>query len=478
MEYIYRFRPVSRLLNEDAVSGELDSQYIFFAEPQSLNDPLEGFKYVYFSGDKIIWRNLLRHYVRCLINDFSISMISRPDEEPSRLIGVFANAQDSPPAINEINDEVMNELDKEPVIKKYFDILGNGRKISRPELIGHLNLIHFSALTAILTTFKNKGLFAGDLNFYAHAARDQISKIKLVLNEVSEAGEFSKELERVLINTYRLITELQLRNRYKLDASDQHESWNHLLFEYPESFAKSLDSLIYPEWYVACFMESCSDSSIWGTYGGNHRDVCLKFKVDPGESRPTLELNYPAGLNNAGIMHNYIKIPLDKISYDKNFVEVDFFRSLGQLSMPQIDEWYRSEEGGFSICAQEMRSDVEAWRKAYWNNFVESSKIKIKAWDREQEWRIILHSTINDFDDPNTRKIKYRFNSLDGIIFGINTVMADKIKIIRRIEALCKEHKREVFNFYQAAFDDNSKTIKHDLLSYIDVGYRDSTHSL
>lgn len=215
-----------------------------------------------------------------------------------------------------------------------------------------------------------------------------------------------------------------------------------------------------------------------GTYGGNHQDVCLKFKVDSGESRPTLELNYPVGLNSAGMIHNYIKIPLNKVHYDKNFVEVDFFRSLGQLSMPQIDEWYRSEEGDFSICAQEMRSDVDAWRKAYWDNFLESSKIKLKAWDREQEWRIILHSNINDFDDPSTRKIKYRFDSLDGIIFGINTAMADKLKIIHRIEALCKEHKREVFNFYQAAFDDNSKNIKYDLLSYIDVGFRESKEAL
>jgi hypothetical protein len=61
----YRFRSVDALLGERA---ELDSQEIYFASPAELNDPMEGFKDLYWQGDEIVWRNLIRHYALCLLN--------------------------------------------------------------------------------------------------------------------------------------------------------------------------------------------------------------------------------------------------------------------------------------------------------------------------------------------------------------------------------------------------------------------------
>jgi hypothetical protein len=42
---------------------ELENQEIYFASPQKLNDPMEGFKDIFWRGDEIIWANLLRHYL-------------------------------------------------------------------------------------------------------------------------------------------------------------------------------------------------------------------------------------------------------------------------------------------------------------------------------------------------------------------------------------------------------------------------------
>ena len=63
-EHIYRFRPTAALL-----SGfqELDKQEIYFAPSRQLNDPLEGYKDLFWQGDDIVWRNFLRHYVLCLL---------------------------------------------------------------------------------------------------------------------------------------------------------------------------------------------------------------------------------------------------------------------------------------------------------------------------------------------------------------------------------------------------------------------------
>ncbi|HLN25948.1 MAG TPA: DUF2971 domain-containing protein, partial [Patescibacteria group bacterium] len=58
--FFYRFRSVDALLGKHA---ELKSQQIYFASPAELNDPMEGFKDLYWQGDEIVWRNLIRHYV-------------------------------------------------------------------------------------------------------------------------------------------------------------------------------------------------------------------------------------------------------------------------------------------------------------------------------------------------------------------------------------------------------------------------------
>src|SRR5882724_13531801 len=62
--YVYRFRSTSALLGD---FRELENQEIYFASPQELNDPMEGFKDIFWRGDEIIWANLLRHYLLCLM---------------------------------------------------------------------------------------------------------------------------------------------------------------------------------------------------------------------------------------------------------------------------------------------------------------------------------------------------------------------------------------------------------------------------
>jgi hypothetical protein len=54
----------------DALLGEraeLEKQEIFFASTKQLNDPVEGYKDLFWKGDVIAWKNFLRHYVLCLM---------------------------------------------------------------------------------------------------------------------------------------------------------------------------------------------------------------------------------------------------------------------------------------------------------------------------------------------------------------------------------------------------------------------------
>ena len=60
---IYRYRGIDRLLCKHT---ELESQEIYFANPAELNDPMEGFQDVFWESDRILWKNLIKHYQQSL----------------------------------------------------------------------------------------------------------------------------------------------------------------------------------------------------------------------------------------------------------------------------------------------------------------------------------------------------------------------------------------------------------------------------
>jgi hypothetical protein len=49
ISHLYRFRPIERLL----AKNELQNQEVFFAKPENLNDPMEGFRDVFWKGDEM-----------------------------------------------------------------------------------------------------------------------------------------------------------------------------------------------------------------------------------------------------------------------------------------------------------------------------------------------------------------------------------------------------------------------------------------
>jgi len=69
--HLYRFRPADAVLDK---YEELAKQEIYFCPPGELNDPMEGYKDVFWLGDRIVWCNLLRHYMLCLLQTASLCL--------------------------------------------------------------------------------------------------------------------------------------------------------------------------------------------------------------------------------------------------------------------------------------------------------------------------------------------------------------------------------------------------------------------
>ncbi len=64
IDHLFRFRSIHAVLDG---FHELENQEIYFSEINELNDPLEGFKNIYWEGDAIVWKNFFRHYILNLL---------------------------------------------------------------------------------------------------------------------------------------------------------------------------------------------------------------------------------------------------------------------------------------------------------------------------------------------------------------------------------------------------------------------------
>lgn len=226
---------------------------------------------------------------------------------------------------------------------------------------------------------------------------------------------------------------------------------------FPNVYLHSLEYLSFGDWYTACFVADPSQASMWGYYGDSHRGACLKFKTTTlPEGEPALRLNRQIGIGGPPHAPEHIFAyspqPLQQVHYANRYPEVDFFRSLGTLVPAQAAFWFRGEDGTMSATRKDLVLQTEEWRKQYWATFHAGVTNKLTDWQHEQEYRITLQSNLVDLSNPAERTLKYRFEDLQGIIFGMNMSTEDRAAIVRIIAAKCVETGRTDFEFYQAYY--------------------------
>ena len=157
MTEFYRFRSVEQLLGEYA---ELENQTIFFAAMEDLNDPMEGFRDIVWSGDRIVWLNLFKDYVNCLYWGYSFVVAVGPQfpyDLPVRQAWTW-NRAPSPQASQQfaaIWERARDELQ----LSQFADALEkNGRKVRKDELAHYLGIINLSVSGMILQAFFDAGM--------------------------------------------------------------------------------------------------------------------------------------------------------------------------------------------------------------------------------------------------------------------------------------------------------------------------------
>jgi len=444
---MYRFREIGDLLGKHE---ELENQEIYFSDIPSLNDPMEGFREYFWSGDLVVWKNLLRHYLLCLEHVCLLAYLKDELFTPED-IPVFLEEEKLPTEqYKQMFRETCSRFFEIEGVNDYLEFLASSsRKISREELYIHLRSMHLLAFHIISEIYREHyGLQPERSISYS----DHSSRLKQSVEGWRKIGNDEKNLRKIRAFPSRSI-ELELMKGHE-SIPIAKRNWFAIITDFPNDYLNEIVKLVYPEGYVACFMDDYTNAAVWAHYGDRHRGVCLKFKTTEKNGCPAIDLRCITGWKRSEPVYGYQTFSFRKINYSNHFPSIDFFQSMGRLPVPQLSrQWYADQDGNCSQCGNWMNRDtIEDWRKEYWGNYDRGFFIKLKDWEYEREQRLLLSSALDTYKKPETRKLTYKFEDLEAIIFGMRTRVEDKVKVREIIDSKCKENNRNNFEFYQADY--------------------------
>ena len=221
---------------------------------------------------------------------------------------------------------------------------------------------------------------------------------------------------------------------------------NMLRADFVEAYIQSLHYLMYPMHHIACFSTTANNPTMWGHYADAHQGICLIFKT----KNRGIKLTEKNSFDNSIYDRDY---NFESVKYTKRKIKFNFFEEISMLPLPRLMSiWCHSECGGISHFFNKIHQQWDKKRIEKWKIRKEIHLRKTKHWQYEEEYRLIKHSSLGSRLSEEECKAQYRFQDLEGIIFGIKTSMADKIKIFNIIKEKCQKEKRTDFKFYQAYF--------------------------
>ncbi len=472
-DYFYRFRPVSALLDG---FHELENQEIYFPTLIELNDPLEGLKDIVWRGDRIVWRNLFRHYLLCLMQSVSLTAVAGNEFSPEIAANLVYQTDDDLPLapVRAIYSQACDAFFNHEAAEALLNALSrDGKAVRRDELTYYLRLIHYWALTSILDLLEEHG---GKLRASRKGVAELTAKTMAMVPKIVQLHSFVDDQAEVLFFVINNITQ-QLSLIHELNGSfpDDRRSWLLVARDFPSHYVRALERLVYPDWHAACFVTDPTGASMWGHYGEGHQGMCLKFRAKLNSAGlACMDLHRATSWHGDGsVGYSYVPHAFEAVDYTSEFPEIDFFVSLGRLPIPKLSHfWYAGPNGERSEIATRTLSGDAQWREEYWRRFTASYRTKSPQWAHENEHRIVLYSNLDNLESKEARKLKYRFEDLTGIIFGLRTSTESKIAAMRIIERKCVEAGRTNFEFWQAHYSHRSRRIELAELRLIKISSR------
>ena len=290
---------------------------------------MEGFRDIFWSGDHIAWKNLFRHYLYCLHITCVISrFIGDTAEVGPRDIPVMSDIPQrwTPESVKLFNDICDRVFQRTNLIKFTQKLANTKRKMRRDELLFYLYSLHHIALHEIETAYVDHGLASNKPSSPSQPSNfERAHQCQEILRKAEE-GELPLE---ELFKSSAIITEqISLRHKLEIESLERQSisvNRQFIMLEFPGKYIERLETLLYPNWHVACFLGDYRNSSVWGNYGDNHKGICLMFGTVYDGERNSIALNQITGYSNNGEEWNYAPMSVYEVTYGDAHDEIDFF---------------------------------------------------------------------------------------------------------------------------------------------------------
>lgn len=467
--HAYRFRSASALLDG---FHELERQEIYFSSASELNDPMEGHRDVVWRGDVVAWRNLFRHYGRLLA---IVTPLARIDDRPIDGVRYLANAHrmDVYPPTPQLRQgadlAAAAFVAAKPVADAIATLASQSRPIRRDELAFVLKALHPHALLAVA-----RGSMSGlteAVDFHAtleqlaagsDRASDQLSKV-LGSIEAGQAAIYG--VASSMAGQFTILSALE-------SEAPPPSAVTFLMLDVPEAYVAHLETILYPPAHSACFVADPGDAAMWSAYADSHRGMCLKFRTDPRGDDPCLDLKRIVGwassrASESREIREFGPMTFSPIEYVEGFPEIEFFTAYGTAPKEVLHrDWHMDGEARSEVAT--AFGDEHSWRKAHWERFQVLTLQKTRHWSHERELRLVLTSGLSDFSKTEERKATYRFQDLEGVIFGARTPVTEVTKALGILRAKCQAEGRETFELYQARYESSGGGMAFDRLRIVE----------
>lgn len=455
-EFLFRFRSSKALLDDDLDNGgylELERQSIHFAEPETLNDPMEGLTDAFWDGDEVLWENLFRHYALSLVWYAGEWLVRRSDDISQAKVGAWLTEADLPTDwYRQIYKEFASDFCAAIDSRGLAAVLGKRTvPLRRERFTNLLFLIHQTALQHLFRVLEKHRLCP-----FEWPPGDPLpDQVKLVVDAWERMAEkpptdtmlVEHQLEIMGRITNRVNHQLELGMLSRVENKDRARKWIAIAARFPETYVEAfLRDLHFTPWRVACFSRRCVNASMWGTYGHDHRGAVLVFRTTERENRHCFRVHGMIGTGAHGT-----ELEVRPVQYQSRPPSLDGFLEIGMLPQAKLENtWMRSQAGEPSTRLHEIAGDMRAWRKAHWDKSFERATWKHPDWSHEDELRLIASTPFTD--DPAPGPLTYEFSQLEGIVFGMRMTTEDKLRIAQVLEKKCKSEGREDFRFFQAHY--------------------------
>ena len=426
-------------------------------------------------GDDIAWFNLYKHYVYCLHEVYRIYKIVpsdlniTPGHIPVHKHPELLNEPLYEQIFDKILARIIDKTDLNSFIKRSFNM---NRPVRRSLLWNCLYAIHDSALKLIQETYIDFGLLLeSERRRYDHTDRFEMfdelgifEKLETTKNHNYPEHIFAEKKAR---DMGRSLSHVFSTNRDNIDSIDHNLRF--LLFEFTSGYIDCLESLLHPDWYAACFSGSDSSPTMWSHYGDHHRGAALIFETENLDGIDGLRLTLGPILGQPSTESKSEVFNCYDVTYTDSFNNPDFFYSIASFGNPKLlNYWLMDDDLNLSRSVADIDPDtpVDEMQQKLMGNFIWDVTNKNDAWSYENEIRIILPDLESMRRDAKSRVLKYEFESLKGIVFGIKTSEIDKLRIMAIIDKLCQNTNRPRFEIFQAHFSSYTNKVEKTAVTY------------